>query len=252
MKQLFAFLFLLTFIPTTAFSWAHMVTLRQRDGLESNLYLIARDKGVITYTLDIRSTDFSRDSIKLQTEKALTLWLNGLGVRAQLKEVAATARDFDLKIDIGSQTEEPQLRGYNISEEENGRFRSFIHINSEFVDLSEGQYYHMTDTKNLLGDKLPSFLDEVSFTQGLSVLDAGRTYGINWLALWDSSYRILVHEIGHSFGLADTYEENLDFNGDPEFRSKEQPSSVMKDSLYFYLTKDDLEGLQALKKRLQK
>lgn len=74
---------------------------------------------------------------------------------------------------------------------------------------------------------------------------------LDYVSVFWSTYRALIHELGHSFGLCDTYIATMKDRCDPNFSSVDQPSSVMKDSNYFYLTDDDKEGIQRLFLRFQ-
>ena len=73
---------------------------------------------------------------------------------------------------------------------------------------------------------------------------------------YNSTYPLLIHELGHSFGLCDTYENSPEMavsNCSDVHASAssaaDQPFSIMQSWRVFYLTPDDRDGIVALFQR---
>ena len=213
----------------------------------------------IDYCIEIQDPRFVASSIQTQAEAALHLWLKPLepmGIEGVvIRQVDCGNRAMNLKIQFGPEKLYPTLASYQLPQYDNGHFYTLVKFNSQYVYIeSNGTHDSMVDFENYVpnGTSLESELGLISLLQPTTVLALSASRSLDYFAVYNTTYRALIHELGHSFGLCDTYAEQIHVNCDPARMSVEQPSSVMHDSTYFYLMPDDLAGLKVLFTRFMK
>jgi hypothetical protein len=212
----------------------------------------------IDYCVQIEDPRFAQGTIERQVAAVLPLWLkpledqgiHGIAIRA----VSCENGNFNLKIELGPEANYKTLGSYQLPQYQNGHFYSLVKVDSEYLYAGNGKSYPIVDFETFVpsGTSLDSLMHFVSIDQPATVQAFAATQRLDYTAVFWSTYRLLIHEIGHSFGLCDTYPSQVHVHCDPAFMSADQPSSVMYDSNYFYLTQDDITGIKALFARYMK
>lgn len=250
------FLLLLAFFPGhLAFGWGLNNDLNNPAWSKASLVFPALRNHSVQYCIEILSPRFRMETVVPQIESALRVWLSEMNKagfpQVSVAQVSCDSTTKNLKIVFGPETAFPEIGAYQSATVEGDYAYSMVKIDSEFrykVADQNGPISDFFDLVGVPGEAFPGFLESVSFVSPKGVRELASEKGLNFYALYWSTYRIFVHEFGHSFGLCDTYA--ADQQCDPAYRSAEQPTSVMKDSLYFHLTDDDRAGVAALFARL--
>jgi hypothetical protein len=206
----------------------------------------------INYCLKIDDARFEEKNLDTEIQFALRLWLSHLP-ELGIKKVALTKVDcaFDhlnLWVDLGPDTGHQDLGGYEFPVREKDRMYSFVKIDTHYAYKTPQHEYHYKDLAWLIqntGFSLARYLYKISFAQPMDAHAVAADLQVDHDTIYWTTYKVLVHEFGHSFGLCDTYDAGIKYC-DPELMSAAQPSSVMKNSEYFYLTDDDVTGFNAL------
>jgi hypothetical protein len=239
-----------------ALAWGHIDILNNPVWVESHLVLPTIRNKEIKYCLTIdpkRLPEFQMRSMKLQVESALRTWLipvqkAGLIGDIKITRVKCNTNEYNLKVDMGPESKHPEYGAYQVEKNENDRLFSFVRINTEY----EWEGFKYIDTYKLL--KLESIQDLKGMLAGfeaLRELDVTEFATANTVArnqLFWTTQRVFIHEFGHAFGLCDTIPTQRQ-NCDPNFLTEQDKDSVMSNSMYMTLTKDDEEGIIALFKR---
>jgi hypothetical protein len=216
----------------------------------------AVNKGLITYCiLNEAVNEYDTASMETQLRKALSLWTSALRqytkAEVKLERMDCSPGTQDLKLRIGPSSV-PYLNFTGV--EANGMtivINSGLEIrNTE--DVSDTTLYRATDFKTFLlrGHSLVETMDLISSLKPMDVEGYSKTSGYEYYRVYVSTYVMLIHEVGHAFGLCDTYGDAFDKRCSKNHRSSRdvasQPVSVMSSSEIFYLTEDDLGGLEML------
>ena len=176
---------------------------------------------------------FPSRQIGAEVAAALQLWCQALGhVRPLI-----TRGECDLLIELGPTPPGDTSHGAFTAVDE-GYIR--VRINTDHV------WHESRDKPGLHPGKYPwRPFPSLNFPgPDENFEEVAQKYGLTRDVLFWTSYRALIHEFGHAFGLADT-DVLLARESQPSLCSPgEQPSSIMRDSTYFHLTPDDLEGLR--------
>ncbi len=229
-------------------------------------YLISKvfEKHSIDFCLDIADPQqFSPQNLEIEVKAALKVWLAALqpvdGSPVSLSLVDCSDANYDLKVEVGPELAYPKLGGYFLQRKDHNPEHSYSLIKiptTYFYVSSTGTRYATVDFamwypqssshSSQPGAPFETFLEELSLKEKLTVWDFAETNHLDYISVFRSTYRLLIHELGHAFGLCDTYESQFEIECDHQHRStqtsSEQPDSVMKSSNYFYLTADDIQG----------
>jgi hypothetical protein len=244
-------------LPTGARAWGLSVDLNN-GWLDSQLVTHVIQSKAITYCVDIQDSRFALGTLERQVEMALSLWLKpleSLGIQGvAIRAVSCSDPSFNLKIQLAHESQYTDIGSYQTPQREGSHAYSLVKVDSDFRYVADGKTYEIVDFENFVpaGRSLGSLLGYISVVQPMTAQQFTDFLGGDYYAVFWSTYRLLIHETGHSFGLCDTYDSQVQKRCDPAFRTPTQPSSVMKDSNYFYLTDDDVAGIQALFRRYQK
>jgi len=216
----------------------------------------------IIYCISIEpeaQAEFSTRSLEIQTEEALRLWLDAVpdfsysGGKVQVVRTDCDSKKYDLRLDIkhlaadlsSYQVVDPSIPGEPL--------HSQVFINTKWVfQAVDGKGYSFTDFFKLA----PPDVNLENFRAYLQSLES-KNFVIDDLiastkktkdAIFWTTYKNLLHEIGHSFGLCDTRTPDLIRRQcDPNFTPLVQSEhAVMYEPLQFYLTPDDLSGIRSL------
>jgi hypothetical protein len=220
---------------------------------ESHLLFPAYQTGEIRYCLEIGDTRrFPENSISLQVESVLKQWLNAVPEGAQT--LAATVRI--LKVDCKSEGINLEVKIAPDLERKYSTLSAY-----QQVDRTQRHYFsRVIVNPGILADKT-QYRDAVSLLpnsedkpeQFIQFIESGH-YEVDQLAalsgisrsqIHRTTYRVLLHEIGHAFGLCDTYDDGV-ASCDAVVNSHVHGDSVMKISTQFYLTTEDIEGIREI------
>lgn len=260
-------------MPNTAAAWGLKLELHSIRSWQASLTFKAVTLGTITYCLDIApdlTTRFPPAVLAIETEAALQLWTTLLsaphGRGISIQHVACQA-DVDLRVVIGA---------HQSGDTANGAYAQTMpaaNPEQDYILIKIDADYVWHETRGLSGNangnygwhttmqelgiaaltQLAPMLDAISIAQPRSVDAVAQALHLPHSTVFWTTYRALIHELGHGFGLCDTKQELLEQDCDPAWRSQgTQPSSVMADSNYFYLTEDDKAGIIFLQKMLQR
>lgn len=209
----------------------------------------------INYCVEIKDEPkISQQSMELQTELALKVWLEplkALGIEdVTITKISCSSNELDLRVLIGKYggNSKNNFFAYYDSTLDKTRYYSNIVLNTEFVDEIAGAGpQKIVNTQDLLGEKTLSKFQETLeelIKMQVSHQVAAAKFGVKPLQIYYSSFPILLHELGHAFGLCDTYKPKSDefrkfIDCSPEYMNRNHPDSVMKQGLKFNLYDDD-------------
>ncbi len=242
------------------------------DGYERYALLIypAYQNHRIDYCLNLRDPapgKFSYSSMEIEVPLALQQWLNAVKNwtgPVKIKRVSCSTPGLNLMVDVGSPPP-PHSHDTHQSFE-------YIDMNTKNAQLFDHvvlsttySYYHdnailfdddfayvvrdLLKTKHITLQKLIKRITKHQTTFKTIATWVRPQWGDQSDAMvYNSSYPFLLHEFGHSFGLCDTDDvkfmkkEGCDPNHVSNWYS--QPPSVMASDDFFYLTADDISGVQ--------
>jgi hypothetical protein len=238
-----------------AWGWGHLKGFHKPHG-HAHLVFDAIFRKRILYCIQIgRVVPFRHDSLQIQIEKAIRVWLEAAGsgyVReTRLKEVPCSDPELDLMLQFQVDSEYPGMRAYQKVVEEQARAYSRISFNTAMQYADGGHVYRWIDFSSLVpkGVALADSLHQLSGESGLSLHEFAEKIGVDYHMVRFSTYPVLIHELGHSLGLCDLEGELFEKYCDPAHRTELRPSSVMLDCSSFFLKEDDVAGIRALFER---
>lgn len=252
------FCMLLTAPFQEAYAWGHS---RDLDSAWHGAHLVfpVLKHGTIRYCLEIDPRDpeagnrFPDPSVDAQLLTVLNVWLRpvyeaGLADKVSIVRVTCDDPSVNLRVLIGEETKYVRLGAYQIiGQGSAGQMFSTIKIATQFL----WKNYGFVDTASFFrGNGFYRVLQEIAFEDGYALNSFSSKYGLDRHAVFWSTYRVLLHELGHSFGLCDTIESQLG-RCDHGFLTDQRKNSVMSDSWYMSLTSDDREGILQLFRRFQ-
>jgi hypothetical protein len=247
-------------VPSVSLAWGHMNYLSESNSTWRELYLVfpVLKRKKIQYCLNIDTSaqeEFQAGSVATQLEAAIQLWLAPvrrarLIDQVEIKQVGCGDGTHDLMVVIGPEFQYPKLGAYQMEVGPDGRPVTMIKIDSsgEFAGRKIRDIKNLLISKNV---KLASMLKEVATIPGLSLNAFSNLYAIDQTSVGWSTIRLLVHELGHSFGLCDTRPDQLE-RCDTKFLTNKMDSTVMSDVTFLSLAPDDEAGIVALFRRFKK
>jgi hypothetical protein len=248
MKRL-SVLFVSLLLTTSAFSYGHVVSLNQWYGRTSLIHDVINSRAINFCVSIENSPRFSKRSIATQVKMATNMWLKALPVFNQMTvtEVGCHSSSLDLKVVVKKDLQYPKSSAYKL----NGDRYDTIIINSGYkrkVSKYSNKVVSPIDLSSILkkGDKLETVLSKLTSKQ-YNTLKLAKKFRISRSQAYYTSYKTIIHEVGHSFGLCDTL--NPKNNCDSRYLTSRQPKSVMKNSTFMYLTSDDIKGIRSVYKR---
>lgn len=236
-----------------AFGWGHLDFVGGDWGKSTLTYALVNRKAISYCVKSDVPKSFPPKNLSEQVAQALLLWVHASGKykNAKIKEVSCYANP-DLVAQVGPESDFTEMSGYHVPQIENGRFYSLVKLNSEYTYTEDKRRYRVVDFASMIPVSIPpqKVMEEVSERKPMSVGDFSGKYRVHYQRVYLSSYKMLLHEIGHAFGLCDT-EDSLSKYCDVKFRTKVHQPAIMKNADFFYLTEDDKAGLAALIKRFE-
>ena len=227
MLRIFANLILaatFAFSSSRAFAWGQLKDLNEPTWTKTFLAPILQERSQIRYCLEIApsvASRFPQESLIIQIEAVYQEWLapvraKGLVTDVTISKVSCKSRDFDVKIAIGPDSKYPNIGAYQIESQEDGRWFSLVKLNTNYKSTAPDE---IVEIKSLLGlptlSAVSGLMLKFEQTPSLAVKtfahDNDQLYG----PMFWTSYRVLLHEMGHAFGLCDTLESVAHDHCDP-------------------------------------
>jgi hypothetical protein len=231
---------------------------------ETVLTYVAITRHNINVCVDIAAgtpPEFSEDSIYAQTKMALSLWLDSIRAATHadvtVRRVACSAYALDLKIKVGPtqilNTREIPVEAFTGFAVGNKQPFALVRLDTSFHFAgSADTMYDLGNIVNSMKPIKPSMGEamESANAKKMTTRDFAILANVDDV-LTSSTYPVLIHELGHAFGLCDTNDEDFLDHCDLQWvsSSESQPDSVMKTASFLYLTSDDIEGIQSLVRR---
>ena len=245
------------FLAQASFGWGHLKTVAShpRSFLLSSVLTKKQIHYCVEAKPDAKSLGFQVESLQIQIEQALSIWLDEVrrlgGPEVKVDGAICSldqSQDVDLEV-IVYESGEVNRYPYTVTVDFP---HPVVFINLSAVLEARQTIFHILDFSKLVpdGTSLPNFLKEVTLTHPQTLIEFSEKIGISPEQAHINTYSILFHEFGHAFGLCDTNAAMKDC--DPEHSSGDgnhQPSSVMRNAAFLYLTPDDRDGLSRLYQR---
>lgn len=248
---------LLLLAPGIAGAWGLSTELNE-SWAQARLVFPALRHGAIRYCVQNEApTRFDTESVAIQVAAALRLWLSAVhdlgGADVKVERVSCVVGEFDLLVRLGPETQWKNLGSYQLSSWDDKHYYSLVKFDTGFLSPIGGKSYAIEDFKNYSGGLAgeAELIRRVSVDHPETVQAFASERQLDPNAVFWSTFPSLLHELGHSFGLCDTYDSTVKDQCDPAFASATQPSSVMKDSNYLYLADDDVTAIRRLFQRFR-
>ena len=245
---LFALLVALSPSPTLA--WGFLPDIDAPEGVEMRASYLPHaviTEGEVTVCLRNERPDrFSDQSIRMQVEAVLGLWLDAAGESASVHWSTCRRSDVDLVVNIVDMDDEPYI-AYAAFEEIGERTLSSITFNTAFEsDPPEREV--SVDFVTLLpkGSQFPEVFKRITGAP-TTIGHFAVINNLSYMQVFLSSLPTLLHEMGHAFGLCDLYGNEIEYCDQKHF-TPVTGSSMMLDTNgdSFNLAQDDVDGIRAL------
>lgn len=210
---------------------------------------------------------FSNESLALQVQTALSIWIDGMPQTTGVKltqvdcgpivfssmEHPKPAKNVDLVVQFSHLQAKNRFKGQTVFWVGAAPQDSYIHLilNADYTaNIPDNRGPDLLTLAGVPLDSGARFLTELSKAKMYSTtLEEKLRLPTN--SVFNTYYGTILHEIGHTIGLADTYSVGMsgspaNIQGDRELRSPSQPAALMQMSPFFYLAPDDLAGLRTL------
>lgn len=250
-----------------AHAWGIKEELRQPRALNATLTAKALNTGAVRYCLTSETQEALLDGAEQEFTAALALWLEQLRGLAGTSPVMSRTEcaEADIRVSFGPT---------KANDHSNGAYLQFMTdpaTGTDYLILRVNTDFRWEETRSLpgnpngtyrwqpfvalarvdAGETQASLIRSVSYDEKLSLDQFAERRGLPPSTVFWTLYRVFLHELGHAFGLCDTQSSLFAAQCDPQASDTgPQPSSLMKDSNYFYLTEDDIQGLAALVRRV--
>jgi hypothetical protein len=245
---------LITSIPSASWAWGAMKWLFGEGFSELYLARNVLEKRPIYYCIAIygRAT-VTETSLESQVRLAMTMYSSELdpkGIPAELIRVSCDDPKRELHVTMARDASSSLAYVAPCRDDDRVRLHMVLNLaSSEREGIA------------LLSDTLKLFNGDIALLQqGIGKSGDGKTSGPLFFAeqhrlSYDvergSSWPTILHEMGHAFGLVDTYSGLWNDQADRRLLSKSQSTAVMSGLGYVNFLKDDLDGLAAIRKAIQ-
>lgn len=250
-------MFLSLLISSTAFGWGHLVELNEPIG-KAHLVFAVKERLSINYCIDVdpaQTASFSHDSMKIQIISALKTWLVPvvdamlISSLPKILEVNCDSANLDLKVQIAKELKWPMIASYQLEQQEQTRLFDLVKLDPYYRFNGVG----FVDTRDVISDRtidgLVQSINKFNLTPAYSVQKFAMQSGISYDHAFWTTYRDILHEFGHAFGLCDTIPSQITAHCDPKFLTPGFENTVMSESNVLSLTGDDVSGILELFKR---
>jgi hypothetical protein len=260
------------FLSGPSYGWGLKNELTDPRVMATSLAYKINTTGKIKYCITIaaESSRFSDSIIDYEFRAALGVWLSEY-TKITGKSIEVQHVNCNTHADIVV-----LLAATEAGDASNGAFMEYIKSNNpenDYLRLKIDTDYVWHETRSLphnpngiyiwqdssvlidykAGESLQDLLEHINIENPTSLDQFATARNLPYNTVFWTTYRVFLHELGHAFGLCDTDELLFIIQCDSNYHSEEaQPSSLMKDSNYFYITPDDSEGMRAIIQRIEK
>jgi hypothetical protein len=250
-------------LSPNAYAWGHLLSLSQ-GAAGATLTSTSLKTHTIHFCIsgDFGDTAIDATSIEGQVRLVIGLWLQPvrelIGDDVSIDRVDCEDKRLNLKVTFGVDTrlDKPAI---TFARFDGGRHYEEIFIRTNYRIVVPGQSYPLADFAWIVkrfnphtghAFTMPELLDYAE-QHRLSSFDVGRMAGVNGLVSFNSSFNILLHEIGHAFGLCDMYLPAMTESCDMNHVSHpiNAYSSIMREGGQLSLQQDDRDGVKSLFER---
>lgn len=238
----------LILVAPPAGAWALRANLRTDEYRATTSYSILKSRR-IDFCVRYAAPGFDRNGIAAQARLAFAVWLRALEPGQKLGKVAVnevSCSSPTLNVMIDASSFQSRYLGYTMASRSAGRAFSYTNLSTTYRCHDAQPNHALIDFEALVGSRpaLDRELTQLRSSPWSCAAYAERR-NLPQERVECSTLPVLIHEIGHTFGLCDTYWGTPQKECDPALQSKdkEQPSSVMSGVYAFFLTPDDIEGV---------
>lgn len=204
------------------------------------------------------SPDFEshRKSIEAQTEAAVVAWWTPVKDKISPDSIVDVAkcgdRKVDLKVVVGhfGVNGDVHIAGARNDDRTYSLPIEIVEINLDYPFDYLGQIVFASDFSDIVGRthrELNSFLDQFILRQDYYLTEFAAQYHLDPAPIEASTWSILLHEIGHTFGLCHTYSmKSCSDRYRLQLPESSQPESIMKQGGFVSLASDDIEAINNL------
>jgi hypothetical protein len=246
---------MITSVPDSSWAWGAMKWLFGNGFSELYLARNVLEKRPIYYCVVIYSPGTTTDaSLDAQVRLAMTMYSSALdpkGIPSALVRVSCEDPRRQLHITMARDAS-PSL-AYVAPCRDKDRVRLHMVLNLTSSDR-EGVSL-LSDTLKLFDggiSQLRQSIGPAGDSRALTPAAFARVHGISTEVQRGSSWPTILHEMGHAFGLVDTYSGLWNEQADLRLLSKTQGIGVMSGMGYMNFMKDDLDGLRAIREAIRK
>ena len=246
--------------PSNAYCWGHLLSISQ--GLAAaTLTSASLKRHTINFCVSSAPEGAPIDpvSIEKQVRLIITMWLQPaleiIGSDVLINHVSCDDKRLNLKIKIGADNRSEKAASTYAKMDGAHQYEEIL-IRTNYRTLVLGQSYPIADFAWIVKRFNASTGNNYSEQQFLGYaeqhrLDAfgvGREARVNGLVSFNSSFNILLHEMGHAFGLCDMYQPALSESCDMNHVSNpiNESDSVMREGGQMHLEQDDRDGVKSL------
>lgn len=223
--------------PCALFAWGHQMILAT-EWKEASLAHKTLAHQEIRYCVElIPRLRGWRSQISFETKLAIQLWLKAAKRKARVKEVACQT-PVDLRVQMGPESEYPELSSYAIPRFYKGKYEYLIRLNTQYGFEDAGKKFKIRPVAFSPSEREQSDITHWNFRNR-------KTY----LKFYFSTYNCLIHEVGHAFGLCDTA-PSLYPSCDSKHESAFHGEGVMNTSESLLPSEDDKKGIRSVFARL--
>lgn len=228
-------------------AWALRANLRTEDYRATTSFSILKENR-IHFCIRFAAPGFDKEALAAQARTAFRIWIRALGGTRKaepvaVNEVSCSSPTLNVMIDVSSY--QTRYLGYTRNSLSGGRAFSYLNLSTGFVCANAPPNHALIDFETLSGSRKALDRDLSMFLAAPWTSEAysdSRRLPLERVEC--STLPVLIHEVGHTFGLCDTYGGRPQQECDPALQSPQQASSVMSGIYSFFLTPDDREGLR--------
>jgi hypothetical protein len=245
---------------STAYCWGHELSIA-RGRAEATLTSAVLKSHTITFCVRTTSKENTIDdtSIDGQVRLVITMWLQPaleiIGHDVLINRVSCDDKKLNLKVTIGVDNRSEAAASTYAQIDGAHQYEEII-IRTNYRTVVLGQSYPIADFAGIVKGFNASTGNNYSNEEFLAYaehhrLDAfgvGREAHVNGLVSFNSSFNILLHEMGHAFGLCDMYQPAMSESCDMRHVSMpiNSSDSLMREGGQMNLEQDDRDGVKSL------
>jgi len=247
-SHIWAMVLATSIVPSLCFAWGHWKGVDSKKWGYAYLAYRAIDQGKIRFCVENRHPEYySTRSLTAQIQIALTMWVKaGTEHPVLVEEVKCSSNQGDLIVDIGPQEKwDFKTNAISTLVRRDSQYKALIKIHTRYFDATPLDFLELMDRDF---EKMVQVLMN-SQSSALTSERLTEMTGLRSFAFHNSTFRILLHEVGHSFALCDTYRSSETPDCDPNFTALTQVPGVMGEYNFYHLNNDDIESIRRMFER---